>query len=198
MNQQKHQQEKQDFDGASSAKSSSRTNSLQEVLLNCRPRTHHCSICERCVLKMDHHCPWTLNCIGAHNHAHFLRFLFYTVLADFTVLIFLCRRIYSIYLIAHLSSIHGPSTTELIFLVLTTFSSFVTLFLVSILLGYQIWSVIENTTTIEALEKKRVRSLGRKDIALKKLNFRTIQPLASNLAAVFSFDNPLLWLWPWN
>src|SRR5208282_2408136 len=113
--------------------------------LTVRPRTHHCSICGRCVLKMDHHCPWTLNCIGAHNHAHFLRFLFYTVLADFTVLMFLCQRIYSIYLIAHLSSIHGPSTTELIFLVLTTFSSFVTLILVSILLGYQIWSVIENT-----------------------------------------------------
>lgn len=40
-------------------------------------RTHHCSICNSCVLIMDHHCPWVNNCIGLENRRYFLLFILY-------------------------------------------------------------------------------------------------------------------------
>uniref|UniRef100_UPI003AABBF0A palmitoyltransferase ZDHHC16B isoform X1 n=1 Tax=Centroberyx gerrardi TaxID=166262 RepID=UPI003AABBF0A len=44
------------------------------------PRTHHCSICNTCILKMDHHCPWLNNCVGHFNHRYFFSFCLYMTL----------------------------------------------------------------------------------------------------------------------
>ncbi|TFK67393.1 zf-DHHC-domain-containing protein [Pluteus cervinus] len=38
-------------------------------------RTHHCSNCQACVLKYDHHCSWIGQCVGARNHKFFVNFL---------------------------------------------------------------------------------------------------------------------------
>lgn len=40
-------------------------------------RTHHCSDCKTCIIKMDHHCPWIVNCVGAKNKKSYILFIFY-------------------------------------------------------------------------------------------------------------------------
>lgn len=46
-------------------------------------RAHHChNGCNKCSLKMDHHCPWLGRCVGHRNMGHFIRFVFYALISS--------------------------------------------------------------------------------------------------------------------
>lgn len=108
-------------------------------------RTHHCSTCKRCFLKMDHHCVWLDNCVGYGNYKFFFCLLFWAT--------FMCGFIFGAtleVLIQQLvySQLEGVSVVWLILTILSFALGLSTL----MLLGYHSYLISKGMTTIEHME----------------------------------------------
>ena len=114
-------------------------------------RCHHCKQCDRCNLKMDHHCNWIINCVGNNNYKYFFLTIFYSALA-LALFVGSFWESVVIYLL-------DPEVPHGISLFIVTCYSLTVLLSIGIFffLGFHFWLITENFTTIEYCEKKRAR-----------------------------------------
>ena len=117
---------------------------------------------DRCIPKMDHHCPWTANCVSHTTFPHFLRFLFYTSAGLSLLAYFQCIRIAAIWSQRDLPAYLGPNPWLVAHLFFSIVVNGITLFAIFILFVRNVWCLAVNTTTIEGWEIERHRTLVRR------------------------------------
>lgn len=151
------------------------------------PRAHHCRVCRRCVLRMDHHCLWINNCVGYWNYKAFFILVLYATIAS----------IYSSVMIISCASqknwnFSGRIPMKIFFVV-----SGAMMFGLSItfgtLLGWHIYLMSCNMTTIENYEGIRAAWLARKSGHSYRHPFNL--SVYKNITSVLG-PNILKWLCP--
>ncbi|KAJ4979213.1 hypothetical protein NE237_009993 [Protea cynaroides] len=120
------------------------------------PRAHHCRVCGRCVLRMDHHCLWVNNCVGHSNYKPFVVLVTYTTVG--------C--IYSLVIILSGAfqkdwEFSGRVPLKMLYLICGSVVGALCLIL-GTLLGWHIYLLGHNMTTIEHYEGTRAKWLARK------------------------------------
>ncbi|KAN0123596.1 DHHC palmitoyltransferase domain containing protein [Russula decolorans] len=108
-------------------------------------RAHHCSQCGRCVLKMDHHCPWMgAKCIGFRTYPSFLHFLAsVTFLAAYISVVCIRGLVFAFskpLVINEITPVH---------MLILSFAGCVFTLVMGSFLGYHIYLVLTNQTTLE-------------------------------------------------
>lgn len=110
------------------------------------PRAKHCPVCDNCVDRFDHHCPWVGTCIGRRNYRFFFSFV------SFTFLHAVCVFGSSIIILNQYETIADALQKGWLFAIALGVS-FIALPLVGSLAGYHLYLVVSNMTTNEDLNE---------------------------------------------
>lgn len=110
-------------------------------------RSHHCSSSGKCILRMDHYCPWFTACIGFRNQKFFIQFLWYSVLYCIVNCVATSLTLWK-FLKAELFNVEDLSINlVLLFVISLAFGVALAMFT-----GLQLYLVLKNLTTIEMSE----------------------------------------------
>ncbi|KAM3468405.1 hypothetical protein MY5147_007970 [Beauveria neobassiana] len=174
------------------------------------PRAHHCRHCRRCIPKMDHHCPWTGNCVSMTTFPHFLRFLVYANAALLILGYLLLGRFARLWDDRFLPSYLGPSVGQLVSLSLVALVYMPTSLALLVMLVTTLRGWILNQTMIETWEQQRheaVAARGGRDwwdivgpdgeaIRFEKIEFPYDVGFFANMAQAMGTRLFFLWLFP--
>ncbi|XP_021195378.1 palmitoyltransferase ZDHHC15B isoform X1 [Helicoverpa armigera] len=146
-------------------------------------RAHHCSICARCVLKMDHHCPWVNNCVCFYNYKFFMLFLGYALL----YCLFIMATCLPSFIRFWKGDFGNAATTGRYHVVFAFFVALMFAISLGSLFGYHCYLVMNNRTTLEAFRAPMFRGGADKNgFSIGAFN---------NFKEVFG-NSPNLWLVP--
>ncbi|CAG5173058.1 uncharacterized protein ALTATR162_LOCUS7571 [Alternaria atra] len=159
---------------------------------------------------MDHHCPWTNNCVSHTTFPHFLRFLLYTTLGLSLLQSFLFTRLSHLWSNLDMPSYLGPTPFQLGHLFAVLITNSITLFVLGVLFLRNLWCLSINQTTIEGWEIERHKTLLRRarqyggylttpegaKMRIRKQEFPYDIGIWSNIVQGMNSRNPLNWLNP--
>lgn len=118
------------------------------------PRSHHCSMTNACILKMDHYCVWMTNTIGALNYKSFVLFLGWTCFACLLSAVLLFKPCV-IFVTDPASLGQVDVITSIVAFMSFVFTAAFTLALIGFLIMHGNL-IRKNMTTIEAYEKETI------------------------------------------